>query len=91
MFRISACVCAFFLLACCVLPMAAQPPAGAANATLLPPLATIYYGCVNNSTGVSLTQTPHGYLWKSRANTCSCLQRDLLVTTRTHLRWGESR
>jgi len=51
MFRISACVCAFFLLACCVLPMAAQPPAGAANATLLPPLATIYYGCVNNSTG----------------------------------------
>lgn len=26
MFRISVCVCAFFLLACCVLPMAAQQP-----------------------------------------------------------------
>jgi hypothetical protein len=31
MFRISVCVCAFFLLACCVLPMAAQQP-------LAPPL-----------------------------------------------------
>ncbi len=29
MFRMSVCVCAFFLLACCVLPMAAQPRAAA--------------------------------------------------------------
>jgi len=39
MFRISVCVCAFALLACCVLPLAAQP------------MATTFYGCVNNATG----------------------------------------
>jgi hypothetical protein len=40
MFRTRVCLCAFFLLACCVLPLAAQ------QAT-----ATNYYACVNNSTG----------------------------------------
>jgi hypothetical protein len=49
MFRISVCACSLFLIACYVLPMAAQPPA-ADNAALLP-AATIYYGCVNNSSG----------------------------------------
>jgi hypothetical protein len=47
MFRISVCVCAFLLLACCALPMAAQQQAGSA---ILPPAVT-FYGCVNNSTG----------------------------------------
>ena len=50
MFRINVCVCAFFLLACCVLPMVAQPPTGPANLALTPTGAT-YYGCVNNTTG----------------------------------------
>jgi Collagen triple helix repeat (20 copies) len=50
MFRISVCVCALFFIACCSLPLAAQPPGAADNATQLP-AATIYYGCVNNSTG----------------------------------------
>jgi hypothetical protein len=50
MFRISVCVCAFFLLACCVLPMAAQPSAASADAILQPAVVT-YYGCVNNTTG----------------------------------------
>ena len=50
MFRISVCICAFFLLACCVLPMAAQPSAASADAILQPAVVT-YYGCVNNSTG----------------------------------------
>src|SRR5580704_432295 len=50
MFRISVCVCAFFLLACCVLPMAAQRSAASADATLQPAVVT-YYGCVNNTTG----------------------------------------
>ena len=49
MFRISVCVCAFFLLACCVLPLAAESPA-AANAAISPAAVT-YYGCVSNSTG----------------------------------------
>jgi hypothetical protein len=51
MFRLSARICALFLLACCVLPTAAERPSGAANPTLLPPSAPIFYGCVNNSTG----------------------------------------
>jgi hypothetical protein len=42
MFRTSVCVCVLFLLACCVLPMAAQQGQ---------PQVTTYYGCVNNSTG----------------------------------------
>jgi hypothetical protein len=52
MFRMSVCVCvcAFFLLACCVLPMAAQPRA-AALASVDFPTATTFYGCVNNTTG----------------------------------------
>jgi hypothetical protein len=50
MFRISVCVCAFFLLACCVLPMAAQRSAASADAILQPAVVT-YYGCVNNTTG----------------------------------------
>jgi hypothetical protein len=50
MFRISVCICAFFLLACCVLPMAAQPSAQSADAILQPAVVT-YYGCVNNTTG----------------------------------------
>src|SRR5580704_17250241 len=49
MLRISVCVCAFFLLACCVLSMAAQPTAASAS-EIVPP-ATTLYGCVNNSTG----------------------------------------
>jgi hypothetical protein len=49
MFRISVCVCAFLLLACCVLPLAAQP--SAASAGVGSPMATTFYGCVNNSTG----------------------------------------
>ena len=40
MFRIGVCVCVFCLLACCVLPLAAQQPT-----------ATTYYACINNSTG----------------------------------------
>ena len=50
MFRISVCVCAFFLLACCVLPMAAQQPAGSGNVILAPATVT-YYGCVNVLSG----------------------------------------
>lgn len=49
MFRISVLVSAFFLLAFCILPAAAQPTAvesGVAN-----PTATTIYGCVNNTTG----------------------------------------
>lgn len=49
MFRISVCVCAFLLLAVCILPMAAQQQTGSDNA-VLPPAVT-FYGCVNNSTG----------------------------------------
>jgi hypothetical protein len=48
MFRTSVCMCALFLIACC-LPSVAQPSAASANDLL--PSATIYYGCVNNSTG----------------------------------------
>ena len=54
MFRINVCVCAFFLLACDVLPMAAQPsvqpPIVLANLALIPAGET-YYGCVDNTTG----------------------------------------
>jgi hypothetical protein len=49
MFRISVTVCALFVLACCVLPVAAQPPASSGSA-ILPPAAVIY-GCVNNTSG----------------------------------------
>jgi len=49
MFRITVCVCAFLLVACCVLPLAAQP--SAASAGVGSPMATTFYGCVNNSTG----------------------------------------
>jgi Collagen triple helix repeat (20 copies) len=49
MFRISVGACVFFLVACCVLPMAAQPSAASDNVNLPP--ATTFYGCVNNSTG----------------------------------------
>jgi hypothetical protein len=38
MFRISVCVCAFLLLACCVLPMAAQQPAAASANVAVPPM-----------------------------------------------------
>ena len=48
MFRTSVCMCALFLIACC-LPSVAQPSAASANDLL--PSATIYYGCVNNTTG----------------------------------------
>jgi hypothetical protein len=48
MFRTSVCMCALFLIACC-LPSVAQPSAASANDQL--PTATIYYGCVNNTTG----------------------------------------
>jgi hypothetical protein len=48
MFRTSVCMCALFLIACC-LPSVAQPSAASANDQL--PAATIYYGCVNNTTG----------------------------------------
>jgi hypothetical protein len=50
MFRMSVCVCVFFLLACCVLPMAAQQSAPSANLDVSPAVVT-YYGCVNNATG----------------------------------------
>jgi len=46
MFRFSVFLCVFALLACGALLMFAQPPAGADQ-----PVATIYYGCVTNSTG----------------------------------------
>lgn len=49
MFRISVCVVALFLLACCVLPLAAQPKAQAVSVGM--PMVTTYYGCVNNTTG----------------------------------------
>ena len=42
MFRTSVCVCVFFLLACCALPLAAQEGQ---------PQVTTYYACINNSTG----------------------------------------
>jgi len=48
MYRISVCVCAFFLLACCVLPLAAQPTAVELG---FAPTSTTFYGCVNNSSG----------------------------------------
>jgi hypothetical protein len=50
MFRIGVCVREFFLVACCVLPMAAQP-AAAASASVPMPTVVTYYGCVNNTTG----------------------------------------
>ncbi len=50
MFRINVCLCAFFLLAGCVLPVVAQPSAGPANLALTPEITT-YYACVNNRTG----------------------------------------
>jgi hypothetical protein len=43
MFRISVCVVALFVLACCVLPLAAQPTGN--------PMVTTFYGCVNNTSG----------------------------------------
>jgi Collagen triple helix repeat (20 copies) len=46
MFRIGVYLCIFCLLACGALLMFAQPPANGGQ-----PAATIYYGCVNNSTG----------------------------------------
>jgi hypothetical protein len=49
MVRIRICVVALFLLACCVLPMAGQPKAQASSVDM--PLATTYYGCVNNTSG----------------------------------------
>jgi hypothetical protein len=42
MFRTSVCICVLFLLACCVLPIAAQQAQ---------PQVTTYYACINNSTG----------------------------------------
>jgi Collagen triple helix repeat (20 copies) len=49
MLRINVCVCTFVLLACCVLPTAAQ--SRAASGDLLLAGTTIYYGCVDNTTG----------------------------------------
>ena len=49
MFRINGVVCAFALLASCVLPSAAQE-SPAASTKVLPP-AAVLFGCVNNSTG----------------------------------------
>jgi hypothetical protein len=50
MVRVGVCVCVSVLLACCVLPLAAQQPAASANLALSPAVVT-YYGCVNNTTG----------------------------------------
>jgi hypothetical protein len=38
MFRISVCACAFFLLVCCVLPLAAQQPTAASANVSVPPM-----------------------------------------------------
>ena len=50
MLRIHACLCAFVVLACSTLPVAAQQPAASAIMALSPTGVT-YYGCVNNATG----------------------------------------
>ena len=50
MFRINVRVCAVFLFASCVLPLAAQRPTAASANVALPP-AVVLYGCVNNTSG----------------------------------------
>jgi hypothetical protein len=40
MLRISVCVGAFFLLACCLLPVASRPPAASGNAVSSPAAVT---------------------------------------------------
>jgi hypothetical protein len=54
MFRISVCVCAFFLLACCAVPMAAQQPAAASADVAVPPMVN-FSGVLTDVIGKPLT------------------------------------
>ena len=56
MFRITVCVCAFLLLACCVLPMAAQQPVATSANAAVPPMVN-YSGVLTGANGKSLTGT----------------------------------
>jgi hypothetical protein len=54
MFRISVCVCAFLMLACCVLPMDAQQPAAASANVAVPPMMN-FSGVLTDANGKPLT------------------------------------
>jgi hypothetical protein len=54
MFRISVCVCAFLMLACCVLPMDAQQPAAASANVAVPPMMN-FSGALTDVNGKPLT------------------------------------
>ncbi len=56
MFRITVCVCAFLLLACCVLPMAAQQPAAASANVAVPPMVN-FSGVLTDVNGKPMTGT----------------------------------
>jgi hypothetical protein len=56
MFRIKVCAVAFFLLACCVLPMAAQQPAAASANTAVPPMVH-FGGVLTETNGKALSGT----------------------------------
>ncbi len=56
MVRISVCVCAFLLLACFVLPMAAQQPAAASTNLAVPPMVN-FSGVLTDVNGKALTGT----------------------------------
>ena len=56
MFRISACVCTFFLLTFCVLPVNAQQPAAASANVAVPPMVH-FSGVLTDVKGKPLTGT----------------------------------
>ncbi len=56
MFRTNVCVCAFFLLAYCVLPVNAQQPAAASANLAVPPMVN-FSGVLNDVNGKPLTGT----------------------------------
>ena len=56
MFRITVCVCAFLLLACCVLPMAAQQPAAASANAAVPPMVN-FSGVLTDVNGKPMAGT----------------------------------
>jgi hypothetical protein len=56
MFRITVCVCAFLLLACCVFPMAAQQPAAASANAAVPPMVN-FSGVLTDVNGKPMAGT----------------------------------
>ena len=102
MFRISVCVCAFFLLACFVMPMAAQQPAAASATVAVPPMVN-FSGVLTDVNGKPLTGTVGvtfylykesqggAPLWMETQNVTSRQGRTLYGRARLHQQPGIAR